>query len=129
MLHKLEGYIKSNDVDIPSINELLYKSASLYGAFGSEKMKVLEKSFDGFVENIMSGANLKLAFYIADKPMPTTFLALERFKKMKKFQKYEEYPDMHLREYLEWRANTITNREELYEHTKNKIVLVSKIKN
>mmetsp|Transcript_526 Transcript_526/g.524 ORF Transcript_526/g.524 Transcript_526/m.524 type:complete len:99 (+) Transcript_526:526-822(+) len=51
---------KESDLTIVKAFE---KVGNLYGPFGQEKLKVLESSFNCFLENILSGSNIKIAFY------------------------------------------------------------------
>jgi len=83
LFDRLEKFIKESDWENKDIVRMIGNTTSLYGAFGEEKIKVLEKSFDEFVENIMTGANLKLAFYCIEKPMPSKFKDFERYMKLK----------------------------------------------
>jgi len=128
LFDRLQEFVKNYDGDNNDLIKMLSKISSQYGAFGEEKMKVLEKSFDGFLENIMSGANLKLAFYVAERPMPVKYKDFERYAKLKKYQRYEEYPDEYMREYLNTRVSSSNSREEFQNYNKNKNPIILKIK-
>ena len=62
---------------------IIANSIALYGPFGSEKLKILDKSFDWFVENILAGSNLKLAFYANEQKLPKTYKEFESYAKLK----------------------------------------------
>jgi len=128
LFDKLEKFIKESEWKNENIVQMISKTTSLYGAFGEEKIKILEKSFDNFVENIMTGANLKLAFYAVDKPLPTKYKDFERYVKLKKYQRYEAYPDEKTTEYLNAWISSTTEKDEFLNFQKNKHPLILKIK-
>mmetsp|Transcript_25918 Transcript_25918/g.22969 ORF Transcript_25918/g.22969 Transcript_25918/m.22969 type:complete len:207 (+) Transcript_25918:244-864(+) len=91
-------------------------------------MKILEKSFDEFVENILSGTSIKLSFYVAERSMPTKFKDFERYATLKKYQRYEEYPNEYMQEYLNNRILNSSSKEEFINYCKNKNPIILKVK-
>ncbi|CAI2365236.1 unnamed protein product [Moneuplotes crassus] len=99
-----------------------------YSSMGDEKMKILDGSFDMFMENILCGTDFKSLFYSVDKDLPKTFAEAQAYLKMKKFQKYELYPDEKLRDFLDIKLPMIKTEEE-YDHLMvNKLLIVRDIK-
>ena len=96
---RLEDFLSKQD-DTLSCFEAMKSLGEAYGPFGHEKVKILENSFDIFLENILSGPGLKQEFYAIDKNLPKSYIENESFLKMKKFQQYEKYPDDNVREYI-----------------------------
>ena len=79
-----------------SVFKSIEKVRSQFGPFGREKLKVLESSFDCFLENILSGSNIKIAFYACEN-FPKNYTEYQKYLKLKKYQQHEKYPDKHVR--------------------------------
>ncbi|CAI2366652.1 unnamed protein product [Moneuplotes crassus] len=100
-----------------------------YSSMGAEKMKILDGSFDLFLENILCGTDFQSMFYAADKKMPSTFSEAQAYLRMKKFEKYEQYPDEKLRDFLDIKLPMISSEVEYDHMVHNKIPSILEIKN
>ena len=96
---------------------------------GKEKMKILEGSFDMFLENILCGTDFKSLFYAADKELPNTFAEAQMYLRLKKFQKYEQFPDEKFRDFLDIKLPMIKNSIDYDHFIKNKMPIIKDIKN
>mmetsp|Transcript_16828 Transcript_16828/g.14756 ORF Transcript_16828/g.14756 Transcript_16828/m.14756 type:complete len:222 (-) Transcript_16828:64-729(-) len=99
-----------------------------YGPFGIEKVKILDHSFDMFLENILSGPGIKQEFYSIDRDLPKNFTEIQSFMKMKKYQQYESIPDEYVREYLLAKQVCLNEKNEFNNEFKNKVVMIQSIK-
>lgn len=99
-----------------------------YSNIGDEKRKILDGSFDLFMENILCGTDFKSMFYSVDKGVPSSFAEAQSYLKMKKFQKYELYPDEKFRDFLDIKLPMAKNEEEYRHLIINKIPILTEIK-
>lgn len=90
-----------------------------YGPFGKEKLKLLENSFDMFLENILSGAGFKMCFYAIDKSLPPEYEDYVSFNKMKKYQQHEKYPDENIREFVRIKSMVMNNKYDFNDFYNN----------
>lgn len=95
-LDNVRKKIQESHADDLTVVKAVEKVRNLYGPFGQEKLKVLESSFDWFLENILSGSHLKIAFY-ACEDFPKNYTEYQKYLKLKKYQQHEKYPDEHVR--------------------------------
>ena len=95
---------------------------------GRCKLKILEETFDMFLESMLMGKDFKAAFYAADKIIPQTFAELQSYKKMKKFQKHEKYPDEKVRNFIDVNILTMQSEEEYNNYLLNKMPAIRKTK-
>ena len=122
-----QAIMQSKDEDLRVIS-IYGKISALYGPFGTEKVKELDKSFDNFLENIFTGSNFKLYFYAADKGFPKNYTDYMRYIKLKKFKQHEEFPDQYVRELINGAKSYVECREDFNHCTKNKFPLVIEIR-
>lgn len=115
---------KNQDSWYEGINKINIK----YGPFGEEKVRILENSFDMFLENIISGPGVKQEFYSIDKDMPRTFSENQSFLKMKKYQQYEKYPDEIVREYIISKAGWVETKNEFNNDLENRMLMIRFLK-
>ena len=124
---RIEDWIKTEG-DKVSCYDGMRVIGKKFGPFGTEKIKILENSFDMFLENIVSGPGLKQEFYAVDKDFPKTFAENESFLKMKKYQQYESIPDEYLRDYVLNKKCCTSDRNEFNNEMKNKLVIAKTLK-
>ena len=124
MIEKL-NLIDSDDIEFI---DTLHDLSEGYSALGEEKLKVLENSFDMFLESILIGTDFKAVFYAADKELPQTFADCQSYLKMKKFQKFEKFPDEKLRDFLNTKLPLIEGNEEYNNFILNKMPLIKALK-
>ena len=128
MIDSLIEKAKEMDSKDSKIFDTLQKIYSGYSAMGTEKMKILENSFDIFLENILWGTDFKAVFYAADKQIPETWAECQSYLKLKKFQKYELYPDENVRDFLDIKLSATMSEEGYLNLVKNKMPILKEIK-
>mmetsp|Transcript_3044 Transcript_3044/g.2527 ORF Transcript_3044/g.2527 Transcript_3044/m.2527 type:complete len:156 (-) Transcript_3044:305-772(-) len=124
MIEKLQ---RSKEEKFDLINTLKELSEG-YSALGSEKLKILESSFDTFLEGILIGNDFKTLFYAADKEIPQTFAECQSYLKLKKFQRFEKYPDEKLREFLDIKLPMFKSNNEYNNFILNKMEIMKSLK-
>ena len=124
---KVDKLLQDTD-DIEKVSKAISEAGKNYGPFGKEKIKLLENSFDMFLENILSGSPCKIIFYAVDKDIPQTHAEFQSFLKMKKYQTYEKYPDEALREFIGAKAKCLDTKEEFNNFLKNSIPIFKEMK-
>jgi len=128
IFERMEDYIKCYKGDEVNLQNAIDNVHDQYGPFGQEKIKLLEKSFDNFLENILTGAHFKLSFYVFGKEFPKNYTEYQKYSRLKKFQQHEKYPDEHIREFLKAKRKCLETREGFNNFVKNKVPIVLDIK-
>lgn len=75
-------------------------------------IKLLDSCFQTIIENAMT-ENLKLILYCWDKPIPLKKSEYDRYSVMKKFEKFENYPDEHIRTFID---HNISHKLKTYHY-------------
>ncbi|CAI2365188.1 unnamed protein product [Moneuplotes crassus] len=120
-------FIEKSDNAVNCV-ETFKKIGKSYGAFGEEKVKILDNCINMFLENAFSGSMIKQDLYILDKKFPTTFAEKESFMKMKKFQQFEKYPDEFVRDWVLQRELVLKKKEQFNNEILNAIPVLTDIK-
>ena len=79
------------------------------------------------MENIIPTSQINQLFYVVDK-VPKSLKELKDYTLMGRYEKYEKYPDEIVREYMDSKLEAYKNEKIFLHETKNKVQVISKIK-
>jgi molecular chaperone GrpE (heat shock protein) len=125
---KFEEHIKNWPEKDEGMANLLKKMDESHGPFGVEKLKLLENSFDMFLENIMSGSGFKMCIYAVDKDVPSKYEDYVSFNKMTKFQQHEKYPDNNISEFIRIKSMLFNNKYDFTDFYNNTLAIFRQAK-
>jgi hypothetical protein len=128
LFNKVEGYLSKSNADDEKLRQFMTGLTRKYGAFGQEKLRIVENSFDMLIENMLSGSSLKLVLYVADQERPADLKGYEKFKNMKKFEQFEKVPDEITRTVLLNESEIFQDEVSLQNYLQNQIAINKRIK-
>lgn len=121
LFQRVEKYLSQSNADDEKLREFMTGLTKKFGAFGKEKLRIVDNSFDMLIENILSGSSLKLVLYVANKARPSNLKEYEEFKNMKKFEQYEKCPDETMRTVILNEANIFPEELHLENYLQNQL--------
>ena len=117
-----------NIPDWKGLLDFCNKKEESFGPFGSEKVKILENSFNSILENMLCWGN-KLFLYAVEKDLPKSKADYERYDKLKKFKRHEIYPDPLVRRFIETNIELNLSTDQFLNLYINQIPQLIEIKN
>lgn len=127
LMTEIESYLKNCDQNDENLQNSIKILNEKFGMYGTEKIRIIEDTFDMLLENMLSGCGMKLAFYALDKDKPTSKAEFDSYGFMKKLELHEKYPDEKLRNYIDLKRNMFKSEEEFDNYKINKIEMISEI--
>jgi hypothetical protein len=127
LMTEIENYLKNCDQKDQDLQNSIKVLNEKFGMYGTEKVRIIEDTFDMLLENMLSGCGMKLAFYALDKDKPARKSEFDTYGFMKKLELHEKYPDEKVRNYIDLKRGCNKTEEECENYRINQIEIIKEI--